>query len=95
MSVGAPRGLASSGQKPITEILHPLSAAEEPPLSPGPDVTVTVGGDKVGSAGAELRLGRWFDSNPRGDGGNTVNLHILCLLTDFAGLAPKSTHQCK
>lgn len=42
MSVGAPKGLASSGQKPITEILHPLSAAEEP-LS----VTVNVGGDKV------------------------------------------------
>ncbi|KAM4532323.1 sorting nexin-30 isoform 3-T3 [Fundulus diaphanus] len=40
MSVGAPRGLASSGQKLITEILHPLSAAEEPP-SPGPDVTVS------------------------------------------------------
>lgn len=45
MSAGAPRGLASSGQKPITEILHPLSAAEEA-LSPGPDVTGTVGGDK-------------------------------------------------
>ncbi|XP_069560656.1 sorting nexin-30 [Brachyistius frenatus] len=45
MSVGAPKGLASSGRKPITEILHPLSAAEEP-LSPGPDVTVTVEGDK-------------------------------------------------
>ncbi|KAI4816424.1 sorting nexin-30 isoform X2 [Pseudochaenichthys georgianus] len=39
MSVGAPRALASSGQKPITEILHPLSAAEEP-------LSVTVGGDK-------------------------------------------------
>nr|XP_057920540.1 sorting nexin-30 [Doryrhamphus excisus] len=45
MSVGAPRGLASSGQKHIAEILHPLSAAEEP-LSPGPDVSVTAGGDK-------------------------------------------------
>ncbi|XP_068588510.1 sorting nexin-30 [Cebidichthys violaceus] len=41
MSVGAPRGLASSGQKPIAEILHPLSAAEEQ-LSG----TVSVGGDK-------------------------------------------------
>ncbi|XP_074474949.1 sorting nexin-30 [Sebastes fasciatus] len=30
MSVGAPKGLASSGMKPIAEILHPLSAAEEP-----------------------------------------------------------------
>ncbi|XP_068609038.1 sorting nexin-30 [Brachionichthys hirsutus] len=30
MSAGAPKGLASSGQKPIAEILHPLSAAEEP-----------------------------------------------------------------
>ncbi|KAK5878697.1 hypothetical protein CesoFtcFv8_024083 [Champsocephalus esox] len=39
MSVGAPRALASSGQKPITEILHPLSAAEEP-------LSVTIGGDK-------------------------------------------------
>ncbi|XP_063745574.1 sorting nexin-30 isoform X3 [Eleginops maclovinus] len=39
MSVGAPRALASSGQKPITEILHPLSAAEEP-------LSATVGGDK-------------------------------------------------
>ncbi|XP_074546199.1 sorting nexin-30 [Halichoeres trimaculatus] len=39
MSVGAPRGLASSGQKPIAEILHPLSAAEEP-------LSVTVGGEK-------------------------------------------------
>ncbi|XP_028319012.1 sorting nexin-30 [Gouania willdenowi] len=38
MSVGAPRGLASSGQKPITEMLHPLSAAEEP-LPPVPDVS--------------------------------------------------------
>lgn len=45
MSVGAPKGLASSGQKPITEILHPLSAAEEP-LSPGPQVTVNAAGDK-------------------------------------------------
>nr|XP_019968620.1 PREDICTED: sorting nexin-30-like [Paralichthys olivaceus] len=45
MSAGAPRGLASSGQKPIAEIPHPLSAAEEP-LSPGPDVTGDVGGDK-------------------------------------------------
>ncbi|CAI5666553.1 unnamed protein product [Oreochromis niloticus] len=45
MSISAPRGLASSGQKPITEILHPLSAAEEP-LSPGPDVTVSGGRDK-------------------------------------------------
>ncbi|KAM9424608.1 sorting nexin-30 [Pholidichthys leucotaenia] len=45
MSVGAPRGLASSGQKPITEILHPLSAAEEP-FSLGPDVTVSAGGEK-------------------------------------------------
>ncbi|XP_029300542.1 sorting nexin-30 isoform X1 [Cottoperca gobio] len=43
MSVGAPRGLASSGQKPIAEILHPLSAAEEP-LSVS--VTVNVEGDK-------------------------------------------------
>lgn len=50
MSVGAPRGLASSGQKPIAEILHPLSAAEEPLLVP-----VNVGGEKVGSAGAEPR----------------------------------------
>ncbi|XP_037547689.1 sorting nexin-30 [Nematolebias whitei] len=33
MSVSAPRGLASSGQKLITEILHPLSAAEEPDVS--------------------------------------------------------------
>ncbi|XP_049908537.1 sorting nexin-30 isoform X1 [Epinephelus moara] len=41
MSVGAPRGLASSGQKPIAEILHPLSAAEEPH-----SVTVNIGGDK-------------------------------------------------
>ncbi|TNN86325.1 Sorting nexin-30 [Liparis tanakae] len=40
MSVGAPRCLASSGQKPIAEILHPLSAAEEQ-LS----VTATAGGD--------------------------------------------------
>ncbi|KAI3361971.1 hypothetical protein L3Q82_012322 [Scortum barcoo] len=41
MSAGAPRGLASSGQKPITEILHPLSAAEEPLTVP-----VSGGGDK-------------------------------------------------
>ena len=52
MSVGAPRGLASSGQKPIAEILHPLSAAEEP-LS----VTVNVGEDKVGSAGGCTETG--------------------------------------
>ncbi|XP_051906247.1 sorting nexin-30 [Hippocampus zosterae] len=45
MNVGAQRGLASSGQKHIAEILHPLSAADES-LSPGPDVTVTAGGDK-------------------------------------------------
>ncbi|XP_078812292.1 sorting nexin-30 isoform X2 [Oryzias latipes] len=45
MSVGTPRGLASSGQKPITEIPHPLSAAEES-LSPGPDVSISPGGDK-------------------------------------------------
>jgi len=50
MSAGAPRCLASSGQKPIAEILHPLSAAEEQ-LS----VSVAVGGDTVGSAGAVLR----------------------------------------
>ncbi|KAF7655505.1 hypothetical protein LDENG_00055000 [Lucifuga dentata] len=49
MSVGAPRGLASSGQKPIAEILHPLSAAEET-LSPALDVTVSGGKDK------EIRL---------------------------------------
>ncbi|XP_075885078.1 sorting nexin-30 [Nelusetta ayraudi] len=41
MSAGAPRGLASSGQKPIAEIIHPLSAAEEP-LS----LVVNAGGDK-------------------------------------------------
>uniref|UniRef100_A0AAV2IX85 Sorting nexin-30 n=1 Tax=Knipowitschia caucasica TaxID=637954 RepID=A0AAV2IX85_KNICA len=45
MSVGAPRGLASSGQKPITDIIHPLCAADEP-LSPGPQVTVSTGRDK-------------------------------------------------
>ncbi|MED6280812.1 Sorting nexin-30, partial [Characodon lateralis] len=45
MSVGAPRGLASSGQKLITEILHPLSATEEP-LSPGPDVTINAEKEK-------------------------------------------------
>ncbi|XP_076019782.1 sorting nexin-30 [Genypterus blacodes] len=45
MSVGAPKGLASSGQKPIAEILHPLSAAEET-LSPVLDVTVSGGKDK-------------------------------------------------
>ncbi|KAM9735310.1 sorting nexin-30 isoform 1-T1 [Menidia menidia] len=45
MSVGTPKGLASSGQKPITEILHPLSATEEP-LSPGPDVTINYTGDR-------------------------------------------------
>lgn len=56
MSISAPRGLASSGQKPITEILHPLSAAEEP-LSPGPDVTVSGGRDKVGSDGASPTVG--------------------------------------
>lgn len=42
MSSGAPRGLASSGQKPIAEIIHPLCAAEEP-LSLG----VNAVGDKV------------------------------------------------
>lgn len=47
MSVSAPKGLASSGQKPITEITHPLSAAEEP-LS----ISVTAGGEKVQSAAA-------------------------------------------
>ncbi|XP_061554469.1 sorting nexin-30 isoform X1 [Phycodurus eques] len=45
MSDGAQRGLASSGQKHIADILHPLSAAVEP-LSPGQDVSVTAGGDK-------------------------------------------------
>lgn len=45
MSVSAPKGLASSGQKPIAEIIHPLSAAEEP-LS----ITVNIGGDKVESS---------------------------------------------
>ncbi|KAK7895387.1 hypothetical protein WMY93_020712 [Mugilogobius chulae] len=54
MSVGvaaAPKGLASSGQKPITEITHPLSAAAaEEPLSPGPQSTVNPPGaaDKEG-----------------------------------------------
>lgn len=47
MSVSAPKGLASSGQKPITEITHPLSAAEEP-LS----ISVNAGGEKVRSAGS-------------------------------------------
>lgn len=47
MSVSAPKGLASSGQKPITEITHPLSAAEEP-LS----ISVNAGGEKVQPAGA-------------------------------------------
>lgn len=42
MSVSAPKGLASSGQKPITEITHPLSTAEEP-LS----ISVNAGGEKV------------------------------------------------
>ncbi|KAK5603736.1 hypothetical protein CRENBAI_001756 [Crenichthys baileyi] len=46
MSVGGPRGLASSGQKLITEILHPLSATEEP-LSPGPDVTINAEKEKT------------------------------------------------
>ncbi|XP_056146236.1 sorting nexin-30 isoform X2 [Lampris incognitus] len=32
-SAGAPRGLASSGQKPITEVIHPLLPAEEAPTS--------------------------------------------------------------
>ncbi|TNM91861.1 sorting nexin-30 [Takifugu rubripes] len=41
MSVGVPKGLASSGQKPITEITHPLSAAEEP-LS----ISLSAGGEK-------------------------------------------------
>ncbi|CAG04895.1 unnamed protein product, partial [Tetraodon nigroviridis] len=41
MSVSAPRGLASSGQRAITEITHPLSAAEEPLSLP-----VSAGGDK-------------------------------------------------
>ncbi|XP_077593423.1 sorting nexin-30 [Stigmatopora nigra] len=47
MSIGAQRGLASSGQKHIAEILHPLSIADES-LSSGPDVGVTSGGDKDG-----------------------------------------------
>lgn len=51
MSAGAPRGLASSGQKPIAEIVHPLSAAEEP-LS----ITVSAGGDKVDPDGPDLTL---------------------------------------
>lgn len=46
MSVGVPKGLASSGQKPITEIPHPLSAAEEP-LS----IALNAGGEKVPSPG--------------------------------------------
>ncbi|XP_061657134.1 sorting nexin-30 [Syngnathoides biaculeatus] len=45
MSVGAQRGLASSGQKHIADILHPLSAADEP-LSPGQDVSVSTVEDK-------------------------------------------------
>ncbi|XP_034047798.1 sorting nexin-30 isoform X2 [Thalassophryne amazonica] len=36
--------LASSGQKPIAEIVHPLSAEE--PFCPVPDGTVSTGGDK-------------------------------------------------
>uniref|UniRef100_A0A673Z9I5 Sorting nexin family member 30 n=1 Tax=Salmo trutta TaxID=8032 RepID=A0A673Z9I5_SALTR len=37
MSVGTPKSLASSGQKPIQEICHPLGA-EEAVLTPSPDV---------------------------------------------------------
>lgn len=77
MSVGAPRGLASSGQKPITEILHPLSAAEEP-ISPGPDVTVNVGGEKVGSAGAVPRPVRRFESNQVLERGRLTQLYSVC-----------------
>ncbi|XP_061589431.1 sorting nexin-30 [Cololabis saira] len=43
--MAAARGLASSGQKPITEMLHPLSAAEEP-RPPGPAVPGTAEPDK-------------------------------------------------
>lgn len=50
MSVSVPKGLASSGQKPITEITHPLSAAEEP-LS-----ISLITGDKVQSSeGVEIQ----------------------------------------
>lgn len=54
MSAAAPRGLASSGQKPIAEIVHPLSAAEEP-LS----ITVNAGGDKVDSDGPLTGFAVW------------------------------------
>ncbi|XP_038154896.1 sorting nexin-30 isoform X1 [Cyprinodon tularosa] len=60
MSVGVPRGLASSGQKLITEILHPLSAAEEP-MSPGPDVTAGADQEKQESGltnGAPVEISR-------------------------------------
>lgn len=77
MSVGAARGLASSGQKPITEILHPLSAAEEP-LSPGPDVTtVSVGGDKVGSAGDLPRPVRRFIKKQGMERGQLTQLNCI------------------
>ncbi|XP_029548322.1 sorting nexin-30 isoform X1 [Salmo trutta] len=48
MSAGTPKSLASSGQKPIQEICHPLGAEETAPvLTPSPDVgntTTSIGG---------------------------------------------------
>lgn len=50
MSAGTPRSLASSGQKSIQDICHPLSA-EESALSRSPDVLNPSGaGEKVRSA---------------------------------------------
>lgn len=59
MSISAPRGLASSGQKPITDIPHPLSAADEP-LS----IPVNAGGEKVHKAGGEGGPGRAGPGGP-------------------------------
>ncbi|XP_061732957.1 sorting nexin-30 [Nerophis ophidion] len=56
MSVGAPRGLASSGQKHLGDIVHPLSAAEEP-LSPGPHVSLTAGPDVGVTLGGHKEAG--------------------------------------
>lgn len=71
MSVSAPKGLASSGQKPITEITHPLSTAEEP-LS----ISVNAGGEKVSLLGAS-RCSWNMETGPK----QTLQLEIFRLTT--------------
>jgi len=55
MSVGTPRSLASSGQKNIQDIRHPLCAAEESASSRGGDALIHSGSGAAPAGGEKVR----------------------------------------